>query len=162
MKPVHAKAPDGLPCPCGSGALFSLCCEPLVTGRVDAGTALALMRSRYTAYVLGEKAYLLATWYPGSCPDDLEFGDPAPQWLGLRIHSSRDGNAGDEEGYVDFSATYLLDGSCWTLRENSRFLRQAGRWYYRNGESRTVRTTIHRNTPCPCGSGRKFKRCCGR
>jgi SEC-C motif-containing protein len=140
---------------------YSLCCEPLITGQVDASTALALMRSRYTAYVLGVKGYIIRTWAPEFRPEDVDLSDPVPHWLGLQIHGSKDGNIDDDQGYVDFSATYLLDGSCWILRENSRFIRLERRWYYQNGEGRTMRTKIHRNEPCPCGSERKYKRCCG-
>ncbi len=120
------------------------------------------MRSRYTAYVLQDDGYILTTWAPGYRPDFLSHDGPPPRWVGLEIDECSGGGMGDEEGCVRFRATYLLNGSCWILHENSRFIRLAGRWYYQDGDARTLRVKVERNSTCPCGSNRKFKHCCGR
>ena len=117
------------------------------------------MRSRYTAYVLGNEPYLLATWAPSTRPAALDLEAHPVKWLQLTIHSHQ-----HEEltgtGEVDFSARYLDRDQLCTLRENSRFVRQEGLWYYLDGTAATHRKKIGRNSPCPCGSGKKFKRCC--
>lgn len=147
------------PCPCGSGRPFGDCCGRFMAGAA-APTAEALMRSRYTAFVLGDEDYLLRTWHRSSRPDSLGLGD-SPVWIGLEIRSSEAGGSADEEGTVEFVARYIAGGRQGTLRENSRFLREEGRWYYLDGDIREAGEKAGRNDPCPCGSGRKFKRCCG-
>ncbi len=121
------------------------------------------MRSRYSAYVLGAADYLRATWHPTCCPAEL---DPSqgPHWLGLEIVTTEGGGAGESRGVVEFIARYLESGRVATLHERSRFIHEGGRWYYLDGEINTTATPQKRgrNEPCPCGSGKKFKRCCGR
>lgn len=149
-------------CPCGSGKTYAACCGPLLEGQARPQTAEALMHSRYTAHVLQNDGYLLETWAPGYRPEALPEGGPPPRWLSLQIDGCSGGGAMDEEGSVSFRATYLLDGVCWVLRENSRFIRLAGRWYYQDGDAATLRVKVERNSACPCGSKRKYKHCCGR
>lgn len=127
MKPSQ---PDA--CPCGSGCAYDLCC-----GRYHAGTpapdAEALMRSRYTAYVRGDAAYLRATWHPDTRPQDLDLATPPqPQWRGLVVEAHA--QTGSETATVRFAARYKLNGRAFTLRETSRFERVDGRWYYRDGD----------------------------
>ena len=91
------------------------------------------MRSRYSAYVLGLEAYLLATWHPNSRPDELELdATPRPQWLGLAIksHTPLD----DSHATVEFIARYKLNSRAFKLNETSRFERLGGRWLYVDGE----------------------------
>ena len=87
------------------------------------------MRSRYTAYVVGDTAYLARTWHPRHRPDPLEVV-PDPGWLGLQVLATADGREGDQVGEVEFVATHV-DGP---LHERSRFVRRAGRWVYLDGD----------------------------
>lgn len=119
------------------------------------------MRSRYTAYVLGKEDYLLTTWDPSTRPDSLSLQENQVKWLKLTIHSAmRDIPADCDMGEVDFSAEFLDQDQLCTLRETSRFMRHTGLWYYVDGSCRISREKVGRNGPCPCGSGKKFKRCC--
>ena len=115
-------------CPCGGGA-YPLCCERWHRGEA-APSAVLLMRSRYSAYVLGLHDYLLATWHPTTrpAPQDLQ-GDDA-RWLGLDLRSSRE--QGDDAA-VEFVARYRVAGRAHRLHETSRFLREDGRWFYVDG-----------------------------
>ncbi len=151
--------PPGAACPCASGRTFGDCCAPLLEGR-PATTAEALMRSRYCAYALHDDAYLLATWDPATRPVTATPSEtPGLQWTGLRVVRCEAGQAGDETGMVEFIARYRQDAAAGVLHECSRFHRQQGRWVYCDGAHEAV---PGRNAPCPCGSGDKYKRCCGR
>ena len=121
------------PCWCESGLSRRDCCEPLLLGKADAPTALALMRSRYSAYVTGDRDYLLATWDEATRPDALRL-DPEQRWLGLKIYRVEEGGAEDDKGVVEFAARFKLQGRGHRLRELSRFRRHAGRWVYVDGE----------------------------
>lgn len=115
------------------------------------------MRSRYAAYARARYDYLEATSVQG----DVVVG-PSPEWLGLEVRGTRQGGVGDSSGTVEFVATFRADGVVGRMHEVSRFVRDAQhRWVYLDGEQRTP-PRIGRNDPCPCRSGRKFKRCCGR
>ena len=115
-------------CPCGGGA-YPLCCERWHRGEA-APSAELLMRSRYSAYVLGLDDYLLATWHPQTRPaaHDLQ-GDEA-RWLGLDLRSARE--QGDV-ATVEFVARYRVAGRAHRLHETSRFQREDGRWFYLDG-----------------------------
>lgn len=118
-------------CPCGSGAAYRACCEPLHQGTA-AATAEALMRSRYSAFVLGLREYLLATWHPSTRPQTLEpDAGPRPQWLGLEV---RRHTAAANRAQVEFVARYRVGGRGRRLHEVSRFVREDGRWFYLDGE----------------------------
>lgn len=149
-------SPDRSTCPCGSGQPLADCC-----GRYHAGepapTPEALMRSRYSAFVLDLPDYLLATWHPSTCPVRLE-PDGVTTWKRLEVIES--GEEG-ERGWVHFRATFR-EGRRWSmLEEVSRFVSEAGQWFYVGGNPAAQRLRPGRNTACPCGSGRKFKVCCG-
>ena len=90
------------------------------------------MRSRYTAFALGDADYLARTWHPATRPATIRI-DPAQRWLGLRIYGCEAGNAEDAEGWVEFAARYKKQGRGGRLRERSRFLREGGRWRYVDG-----------------------------
>ena len=117
------------------------------------------MRSRYSAYALGNADYLLASWHPSERPPRLEI-DPRIHWLGLDILAE------DRRGdfaTVEFEARYLQAGRVEAMHELSRFQRHQGRWFYTDGAM--LAPSFHawkpaRNESCPCGSGLKFKRCC--
>lgn len=145
------------PCPCGSQIPLSRCCGPLLAGDQLASSAEQLMRSRYSAYVKEDQGYLLSTWHPSTRPAQLHPGcTPQPQWQKLSVLATNAGRRQDKEGTVTFIATCTIDGRPDSLYEKSRFVQESGVWYYLDG------STIGRNAPCPCGSGKKFKRCCGK
>lgn len=124
--------PDDLDrCPCGTGQRFGECCGPLLDGRAAAPTAAQLMRSRYTAFTVGDVAYLLATWHPSTRPRTLEL-DPAIAWRSLEIVRTERGGPLDRDGVVAFVARYAVDGERGAQRETSRFVRE-DRWRYVDG-----------------------------
>jgi SEC-C motif-containing protein len=147
-------------CPCGSEKRLSDCCGRLLAGE-PADTAEALMRSRYSAYVLGNADYLLQSWHPSSRPDTIDLAEGL-QWTGLTIRACRAGGPADSEGTVEFLAHYVAGGRRGSLHETSRFVRENGHWLYLDGDIHEPGKTgtVGRNQACPCGSGKKFKRCC--
>lgn len=153
-------------CPCRSGRDFSDCCQPIIAGTIPASSPEALMRSRYTAFCRDEMDYLQNSMVEEHRPEfkaeDVRRWNRETQWLNLEIlETSTDG----DEGMVRFRATFRHKGGTQSLTERSRFVRREGRWHYLDGEheTETVRhegPKVGRNDPCPCGSGRKFKKCC--
>ena len=121
------------PCPCNPSADYADCCQPLHDG-VPAETAEALMRSRYSAYVLGLRDYLVATWHPSTKPVPFELdATPGLRWLGLEVR--RHAQLGEAEAVVEFVARYKPGGApAVRLHEISRFERVDGRWLYVDGE----------------------------
>lgn len=130
----HVRAVDTLtPCPCGNAVGYMHCCGPLHEGS-PAPTAEALMRSRYSAYVLKREDYLLATWHPSTRPAHLKLAtqQPAPSWLGLSVKRHQHGAS---EAVVEFVARLRYGGGrAQRMHEVSRFVREGGRWYYVDGE----------------------------
>ena len=162
---IHGQNPmKTIPCPCGLSKPFGLCCEPYLSGLGLAPTAEALMRSRYVGYCTRNAPYLLKTWHPKTRPPAIEFGEnDDTQWIGLKILDTTRGGPSDFEGEVTFEARYLSQGWVSVLAERSRFKRADGAWLYLDGELSQSHQSVKvgRNDPCPCGSGKKFKKCCG-
>ena len=152
------------PCPCGSTLAEAACCGPLVAGAA-AATAVALMRSRYTAYVRGAVDYLLATHDPRTRATvdraGLAAWTAATTWAGLTIVATVAGGVDDATGQVEFIARGAHRGVPFAQRERSRFARVDQRWVYVDGVVGTA-PPPGPNAPCPCGSGAKYKRCHGR
>jgi len=123
-------------CPCGSGQAYAECCGRYHHGRsrLCAPTAEALMRSRFSAYVLGLEDYLLQTWHPGTRPAALQPDPPGLRWLGLQVR--RHEQVDDSHALVEFVARSKLAGRAHRLHETSRFVREDGRWYYVDGALR--------------------------
>jgi SEC-C motif-containing protein len=121
------------PCPCGSGAPFAGCCLPLHVGDRQAETAEELMRSRYSAYAVGDLDYVWQSWHPRTRPATLT-PDTGLKWLGLEILDVAGGGRDDDIGEVEFTATYRQGRRTGTLHERSRFAVRAGRWFYLDGE----------------------------
>ena len=119
-------------CPCGTGLPLAECCGPLHDGTAAAGTAEQLMRSRYSAFVVGDAGYLLATWHPATRPAALDL-DADVRWTGLDVLTTTGGSLLAAEGTVEFRASYVRDGRAGAQHENSRFLREGGRWRYLDG-----------------------------
>ncbi|PSL16686.1 SEC-C motif-containing protein [Marinobacterium halophilum] len=125
-------------CPCGSGKPFSFCCEPAITGRKPAATAEALMRSRYTAFALGAIDYLIKTTAPRKrTPQDAELLAEQTQitvWTGLEIVDTEAGSADNQNGIVEFKASFDSPEGSAILHERSRFEREQGEWVYTDGD----------------------------
>ena len=117
-------------CPCGSGALYQDCCEPYHLS-LSAPNAEKLMRSRYSAYVLGLEDYLLNTWHPNTRPPTLNLKQDLTQWLGLEVKRFE---PDDETAIVEFVARYKINGKAGKMQETSRFKRIATRWFYVDGD----------------------------
>ncbi|MGH3880394.1 MAG: YchJ family protein [Actinophytocola sp.] len=112
-------------CPCGTGEPIAACCGRLHAGRQAAATAEQLMRSRYSAFALGEEGYLLDSWHPSTRPGRVRL-DPGQEWTRLEIVGRTGGGPFDTEGTVEFRAHYRGG----TLHENSGFVREDGAWFY--------------------------------
>ena len=120
-------------CHCGSGKPYAACCGRLHSGAENAASAEALMRSRYSAYVLGLEPYLLATWHASTRPAALHLAEDAgTKWLGLEVrrHQTQDAS----HATVEFVARYRIAGRGHRLHETSRFVCEDGRWFYVDGD----------------------------
>ena len=169
-------------CPCGSNLKFESCCEPFLKGTSSPDTAEKLMRSRYSAFVNGNIEYLKNTLVPESRSDfdinETRKWAESAKWKGLKILSTKNGTAEDKKGTVEFIATYEFDGEGLDHHEVSTFRKSdSGHWYFVDGDSHTHKEgedphhkpqtiqrespKVGRNDPCPCGSGKKYKKCCG-
>jgi SEC-C motif-containing protein len=120
-------------CHCGLPQAYQDCCHRFVSGREVAATAQQLMRSRYSAFVECDEAYLLASWHPQTCPSRVSF-DAEQCWLGLRIKDCTAGGSTDSVGTVEFVARFKINGKGHRLHERSRFEKIRDRWYYLDGE----------------------------
>lgn len=151
------------PCPCGSGANLQDCCGRYVLGQAHAPTAEALMRSRYTAFALGQVDYLIATHHPTQRhPNErqqLIQSIENTTWLGLRVLKTQQGQAEDRQGQVEFIA-YYQDPKPGQIHERSRFVKQRDRWFYVDGDQLPP-ILPRRSDPCWCGSGKRYKGCHG-
>lgn len=116
-------------CPCGLGPPLAECCGRYLGGAAPAPTAERLMRSRYTAFALGDMEHLTATWHRTTRPIALR-DDPTTKWTGLDVVATTGGGLFDAEGTVAFRAHFRCDGVDDVLEEQSRFVREDGRWWY--------------------------------
>ncbi|MGR9107685.1 MAG: YchJ family protein [Gammaproteobacteria bacterium] len=155
-------------CRCGSGLPYPECCGPLHDGSVHALTAEQLLRSRFSAYALRNANYLMGTWDPVSRPAQIDFSeeDNPVEWVCLEILRCKKGAATDRKGIIEFKAYSLVDGNERMMHEVSQFRKIENRWFYCEGEIRShekpgSKIAVGRNAACPCGSGKKAKRCCG-
>jgi SEC-C motif-containing protein len=140
-------------CPCKSAKNFTHCCQAIIQGKQTATTAEQLMRSRYTAFVLGDSNYLLSSWHSDYKPKSVVL-DSSTHWLNLEIIAS-------SNGFVHFKAYSLLGDQISILEEKSNFEKVNNQWFYTKGELIPAKSyKMSRNTSCICGSGKKFKRCC--
>lgn len=154
--------PETTSCPCGNSPKYHSCCHPYIERGKLPPTAEALMRSRYSAFALGNAAYLLSTWYPSTAPKELHL-DTSAVWCGLQVLATEGGQENDNTGMVEFKAQYMNQGKVGTLHEISRFVKEEGRWLYVDGDVQDASQEVQkvgRNDPCPCNSGKKFKKCC--
>ncbi len=157
-------------CPCGLPASLEDCCGRFLSRDQLPSTAVELMRSRFTAFVLGDVPYLMDTAAGPAAEvraEDLGRWAAEREWLDLKVLETQAGGPDDTEGVVVFRARFK-DPQVQVHEERSSFIKRGGRWYFTKGEwnhSNTPATSERaqsRNDPCACGSGRKFKKCCGK
>ncbi len=158
-------------CPCGSGQDFAECCEAIHLGKVKAETAETLMRARYSAYVTANVEFL------GESLDEegreafdadsaREWAETA-KWQSFEVLSVEGGSADDDEGLVEFRAVYEANGEVQEHHERSYFQKIEDKWCFIDGQVQGTEPYVRegakvgRNDPCPCGSGKKHKKCCG-
>ena len=159
-------------CPCASGKTFGECCGPILSGKKKAETAVEVMRARYSAYAVCDTGFLYR-----SSGDEVraEFDEKTARewaqiatWQGLEIVKTEKGGPGDEEGTVEFIAKYTAQDRECCHHERSLFRKIDGEWRFIDGAIQGVdpyrreQPKIGRNDPCPCGSGKKYKKCCGK
>lgn len=157
-------------CYCGSKLAFEDCCEPIILRKKEAPTAESLMRSRYSAYASIAPEYLLESTYfkerDKFSKNEITNWAKENQWQKLEIISTKNGQISDEKGEVIFKAYFKnVDGVPFIHHEHSTFVKENGKWFYVNGIMNPQNTfseaLINRNDPCICGSGKKYKKCCG-
>ncbi|MFM8313693.1 MAG: YchJ family protein [Deltaproteobacteria bacterium] len=172
-------------CPCGTTKKYAQCCEPFILEKALPETAEQLMRARYTAYTVAQVDFIKNSLAPESRKDfDFEATKKwakEAKWKKLTIMSTQKGTQADDQGTVEFCAAYEYDGEDIQLHEVSQFRKsKEGQWFFVDGDAHShpgdedvvlahsrpatfVRTQakIGRNDPCSCGSGKKYKKCCG-
>ncbi|MDL2268808.1 YchJ family protein [Desulfosarcina sp. OttesenSCG-928-A07] len=158
-------------CPCGSKKPYAECCGPLISGESFADTAEALMRARYTAHAKKIFDYVAETTLPENRQEkdveETEVWSRKLDWQWLEIRRVEAGGPEDVIGTVEFVARYRKNGTAFDHLEQAEFVKQDGRWYFKDGMPpppvQMVRQgpKLGRNDPCSCGSGKKFKKCCG-
>lgn len=121
-------------CPCGTPLSYDDCCGRVHSGAMTAPTAEALMRSRYSAFAVGDVEYLLKSWHPDTRPRKLTL-DPAQHWERLEIVATTGGGLLHKEGTVEFRAHYRHSSHTGVLHEHSRFTRVGGDWLYVDGDT---------------------------
>jgi SEC-C motif-containing protein len=157
-------------CPCGSGQELQSCCGPILEG-ASAPTPEALMRARYTAHVLGNFEFLEKSLHSGTRENvdkaKLRKWSEMVSWQGLEVLGAEGGGPEDDKGRVSFVARYSVGETPQEIREDAEFVRENGEWRYLDGQVhghtpyRREAPKVGRNDPCPCGSGKKYKKCCG-
>lgn len=158
-------------CPCGKGESLESCCGPYIDGSARPETAEALMRSRYTAFATGNVDYILATHDPDRSTEvdraGTETWAKGSEWLSFELVSAEKGAPEDDAGVIEFVARYKVKGVAISHRERAIFRKHEDRWVFVDGQmvnAPPVRHTgprVGRNDPCPCGSGKKHKKCHG-
>lgn len=157
-------------CPCGSGIAFDSCCGPFLMEQARPKTAVQLMRSRYCAYAMASIDYLYKT---SGAKVRKEFDAEntrkwaeSGKWNGIEILSTEGGSEVDDVGFVEFIAKYSVNETEFKHHERSEFAKVDGVWVFIDGKIfgpepiRREQPKVGRNDPCPCGSGKKYKKCC--
>ncbi len=157
-------------CPCGSGNEYNACCQPIIIGKKMAATAEQLMRARYAAHVKVEVDFLFNSTHPdhreGYDQEGTRTWAEKSEWRGLEIRNVVQGGPGDEEGEVEFIARFRDKEGVRSHHERGQFKRKGKKWLFTEGimvKSRPLSSSkVGRNDPCTCGSGQKYKKCCGK
>ena len=157
-------------CPCGSRLNFEECCEPFLIHAKKPSTTTQLMRARYTAYALGTVEYLYETSGPKVKKefdaDSSRKWSESAKWTGIEILKEEGGTSIDEKGAVEFIAHYTVNDTAFDHHERAEFAKVNGEWVFIDGKifgpepEKREEPKIGRNDSCPCGSGKKFKKCC--
>jgi len=156
-------------CPCGSNESYEKCCAPFHKGVKNAPTAEKLMRARYSAFAVGAMDYVEKTHHKKTRADlDMEGVSQwalNSEWLGLEILKTEEGQANDTEGKVEFRCQFKYNNQLQVHHEYSSFEKVGDEWFFvdgvlRNNTLRRAEPKVGRNDPCPCGSGKKAKKCC--
>ena len=145
-------------------------CMEYIEGKAEPKTAEELMKSRYIAYTIGNIDYIMDTHDPATrdkiSKADTEEWAKSSEWLGLEIISTEAGTESDDKGVVEFKASFKENGELQAHHEKSAFVRIDGKWYYHGWmplqQTIVKEKKVGRNDPCPCGSGKKYKKCCGK
>ena len=148
-------------CPCGSESTYELCCQPFHTGASQADTPEQLMRSRFSAYALKDAKYVFSTYAQTQQAANpvREIKDFANSCRFTKL-SVLETEHNEQEGFVEFKANYFYQNLYCELHEKSRFIKEDGLWRYLDGDITPVADIkIGRNDECPCGSGKKYKKC---
>ena len=158
-------------CPCKSGRPYGECCGRILDGGAKAATAEELMRARYTAYATEHIPFLRDSAVKAVRDEFDEKASTAwsraARWHSLEIIRTEKGGPDDTTGVVEFRATYTANGEFCNHHEVSTFVKEPDGWKFEDGElvgeTPIVREEprVGRNDPCPCGSGKKYKKCCG-
>lgn len=158
-------------CPCGSKLEYPECCDQIHSGERKPQTALELMKARYSAFVKNQIDFVDNTHIPGTVDFNKEEAAEwavSSIWKRLEIVKTEAGEVDDDKGMVEFKAYYDdKKGNQYIHHEIAQFEKKDGDWFYSEGEipetTPFTRATpkVGRNEPCPCGSGKKFKKCCG-
>ena len=158
-------------CCCGSGQILDSCCGPIIAGSAEARTPEELMRARFTAHCQRNYPFLVESTHPdhraGVSEEEISQWASHINWTTLEVHSASPGES-DDEGHVSFTAAFTIKDVEQILREDSVFSKANGKWYYVDGHVhgqepyQRDEPRVGRNDACPCGSGKKFKKCCGR
>ncbi|MBU0505139.1 MAG: YchJ family protein [bacterium] len=156
------------PCPCGTGINYENCCQPYLLGSEKPDTAEKLLRSRYTAYVVGNTDYIFETHHPETVSTLDKQGviewSRDSKWLNLEIIKVDDSLKSSGETLIEFAAQYSQEGVVHRHREVSLFKKEKDTWFFydmKKNPPLVKENKIGRNDPCPCGSGKKYKKCCG-
>lgn len=158
-------------CPCGSEKSLSSCCLPLIQGKQKAETAEELLKARYTAFTRGDVDFILSTHHSKTREqikrEEVEEWSKGSDWVRLQVVKSEGGQPKDEKGMIQFLAQYRVDGKMHDHWEVSQFEKENGEWRFYDAQAlkpepiRRAEPKTGRNDPCSCGSGKKFKKCCG-
>ncbi len=157
-------------CPCCSGQDYINCCQDIVAGTKLAATPLELMRSRYTAHAVKNMEHILRTMRgkPLRLFDEEKTREEWFEqciWNRLEIIDAPEVSKDDKQGIVEFKAYYTFEGAEHVMHERSKFSKEQNQWFYvaRQNKSANVESAskVGRNDPCVCGSGSKYKKCCG-
>ncbi len=152
-------------CPCGSNNELAVCCSRFISGNEIPQTAEELMRSRFTAYSQNKLAYLEKTYHVTTRTSYKGFDADNINWINLEILEIEGGKPDDNTGTVDFIAHYETHNTKHAMREKSSFIKENEHWFYLDGKAKPLPTRntakTGRNDPCICGSGKKYKKCCG-
>ncbi|WP_395342423.1 YchJ family protein [Ningiella sp. W23] len=150
-------------CFCGSQVDFASCCQPYHKGKL-APNAQVLMRSRFSAYAVKNYQYIARTYAKGYGDDvdetSLAAHDQLTNWLSLDVLEHYEHGT---TSLVEFKAYYKIHGQYYVMHERSSFIFEDSQWFYTNGRMMDGSGPFkpQRNSPCICGSGKKFKKCCG-